>query len=145
MIKRERDELLRIRKLGTVDQTVLGLVMNSLDVEESILDRMYEDATTADREIELRPTTDPEAACEHLAEACTVPTPLTPTGCEECLADGTDWVHLRLCMACGHVGCCDSSVGMHGTQHFRDSGHPVMRSFEPGEAWRWCFIDQANG
>ncbi|MCW2751778.1 MAG: Na+/H+ antiporter [Aeromicrobium sp.] len=145
MIKRERAELLRIRKLGTVDQTVLGLVMNSLDVEESILDSVYEDETTADRETDLRPSTDPDAACEHLAAATTVPTPKTPTGCEECLAQGGDWVHLRLCMECGHVGCCDSSKGKHGTKHFEETGHPVMRSFEPGEAWRWCFIDQANG
>jgi Na+/H+ antiporter len=145
MIKHERDELLRIRELGTVDQSVLSLVMNSLDVEESILDRAYDDETTAEREEDLRPARTAEAACEHLAEACAVPKPLTPTGCEECLAEGDDWVHLRLCMECGHVGCCDSSVGKHGTQHYEESGHPVMRSFEPGEAWRWCFLDQATG
>lgn len=144
MIKRERAELLRIRKLGTVDQTVLAQVMNALDVEESILDVAYEDETTANREEDLRPA-DTGAACEHLANACSLPNPKTPTGCEECLAEGGDWVHLRLCMACGHVGCCDSSVGRHASKHFRESGHPVMRSFEPGEAWRWCFIDQANG
>jgi hypothetical protein len=145
MIRRERDELLRIRKLGTVDQVVLAQVMNALDLEESILDRAYEDATSADREVDLRPSTDPAAACEHLAQACTVPKPVTPTGCEECLAEGTDWVHLRLCMECGHVGCCDSSLRKHGTKHFHDTQHPVMRSFEAGEAWRWCFVDQANG
>ena len=144
MIKRERDELLRIRKLGTVDQVVLAQVMNALDVEESILDVAYEDETTANRDEDLRPS-DPNAACEHLANACAVPNPVTPTGCEECLEEGGDWVHLRMCMDCGHVGCCDSSVGKHATKHYRDSGHPVVRSFEPGEAWRWCFIDQANG
>jgi NhaP-type Na+/H+ or K+/H+ antiporter len=145
MIKREREELLRIRKLGTVDQTVLGQVMNALDIEESILDVAYEDETTANREEDLRPSGDPDGACEHLANARTVPNPQTPTGCEECLAEGHDWVHLRLCMECGHVGCCDSSQGKHASKHFQQSGHPVMRSFEPGEAWRWCFIDQANG
>jgi CPA1 family monovalent cation:H+ antiporter len=144
MIKRERDELLRIRQLGTVDQVVLAQVMNALDVEESILDVAYEDETTANREEDLRPS-DPNAACEHLANACAVPNPVTPTGCEECLDEGGDWVHLRLCMDCGHVGCCDSSVGKHATKHYQDCGHPVVRSFEPGEAWRWCFIDQANG
>ncbi len=144
MIKRERDELLRIRKLGTVDQVVLAQVMNALDVEESILDVASQDETTANREEDLRPA-DPGAACEHLANACAVPNPVTPTGCEECLAEGAAWVHLRLCMDCGHVGCCDSSVGKHATKHYRDSNHPVVRSFEPGEAWRWCFIDQANG
>jgi len=144
MIKREREELLRIRKLGTVDQVVLAQVMNALDVEESILDVAYEDETTANREEDLRPT-DTGAACEHLANACALPNPTTPTGCEECLEEGGDWVHLRLCMACGHVGCCDSSVGKHATKHYQDTNHPVVRSFEPGEAWRWCFIDQANG
>ena len=144
MIKREREELLRIRKLGTVDQTVLGQVMNALDVEESILDQAYENETTANREEDLRPS-DPDAACEHLANACTPPNPKTPAGCEECLAEGADWVHLRLCMDCGHVGCCDSSQGKHSTKHYQESEHPVIRSFEPGEAWRWCYIDQANG
>ncbi|KAA1400264.1 Na+/H+ antiporter [Aeromicrobium ginsengisoli] len=144
MIRRERDELLRIRKLGTVDQTVLAQVMNALDVEESILDVASQDESTADREEDLRPS-DPDAACEHLANACAVPNPVTPTGCEECLAEGADWVHLRLCMDCGHVGCCDSSVGKHATKHYESAQHPVIRSFEPGEAWRWCYIDQANG
>ena len=144
MIKRERAELLRIRKLGTVDQVVLAQVMNALDIEESILDVASQDESTADREEDLRPS-DPGAPCEHLASACSLPNPVTPTGCEECLAEGGDWVHLRLCMDCGHVGCCDSSVGKHATKHYEDTGHPVIRSFEPGEAWRWCFIDQANG
>ncbi|KQV75754.1 sodium:proton antiporter [Aeromicrobium sp. Root344] len=144
MIRRERDELLRIRKLGTVDQAVLAQVMNALDVEESILDVASQDESTADREEDLRPS-DPGAPCEHLANACSLPNPVTPTGCEECLAEGGDWVHLRLCMDCGHVGCCDSSVGKHATQHYESAQHPVIRSFEPGEAWRWCYIDQANG
>lgn len=145
MLAREREELLRIRALGSVDQSVLARVMNALDVEESILDRLYVDDTTVGRETDLRPTLDPGGACEHLAAACLVPAPVTPTGCEECLRDGLDWVHLRLCMECGHVGCCDSSVGSHATGHFRESEHPVMRSFEPGEAWRWCYIDDVLG
>jgi Na+/H+ antiporter len=145
MLARERAELLRIRALGSIDQSVLARVMNALDVEESILDRMYEDETTADRETDLRPTYTPEGACEHLAAACEVPTPRTPKGCEECLQDGSEWVHLRMCMDCGHVGCCDSSINNHGTKHFETTGHPVMRSFEPGEAWRWCFVDEAMG
>ncbi|TKA04790.1 UBP-type zinc finger domain-containing protein [Actinacidiphila oryziradicis] len=66
----------------------------------------------------------------------------TPDGCEECLAGGGRWVHLRLCLACGHVGCCDDSPGRHAGGHFAEVGHPVIRSFEPGEEWRWCFIDQ---
>lgn len=145
MLRNEREELLRIRALGTVDQSILTRVMNALDVEESILDRMYEQETTAEREEELRPTYENSGACEHLAAACTVPDPKTPKGCEECLRDGTEWVHLRLCMTCGHVGCCDSSTEKHATAHYEETGHPVMRSFEPGEAWRWCFIDEATG
>ncbi|MCW2839160.1 MAG: Na+/H+ antiporter [Aeromicrobium sp.] len=145
MLSRERAELLRIRALGSVDQSVLARVMNALDVEESILDRLYEDETTADREEDLRPAFDPDGACDHLAVACHAPSPTTPTGCEECLRDGTEWVHLRLCMECGHVGCCDSSTQKHGTAHFHETAHPVIRSFEPGEAWRWCFVDEATG
>ena len=64
-------------------------------------------------------------------------------GCEDCLAAGRhDWVHLRLCMFCGHVGCCDASPGRHATAHFVSSGHPVIRSFEPGEDWFWCYVDE---
>ena len=78
--------------------------------------------------------------CKHLDTIHRV-TPRTPEGCEDCLAQGTDWVHLRLCMSCGHVGCCDSSVGKHARAHFQKVAHPVVRSFEPGEDWLWCFAD----
>jgi Na+/H+ antiporter len=145
MLREERKELLRIRGLGSVDQAILQRVMNALDVEESILDRLSEGETTADRSIDLRPPEDPAGPCEHLKAACEFPAPVTPTGCEECLRDGTEWVHLRLCMACGHVGCCDSSTQKHASRHYAETGHPVMRSFEPGEAWRWCFVDELTG
>jgi uncharacterized UBP type Zn finger protein len=78
--------------------------------------------------------------CEHAAELKPVE-PLTPEGCTECLAIGDRWVHLRLCLTCGHVGCCDSSPNRHASAHFKDIGHPVVQSFEPGEDWRWCYID----
>ncbi|MGW5094830.1 UBP-type zinc finger domain-containing protein [Streptomyces nodosus] len=68
------------------------------------------------------------------------PDPRSET-CLECLAAGTDPVQLRLCLECGHVGCCDSSSLRHATAHHDESGHPVMRTFEPGENWRWCFVD----
>ncbi len=145
MLAAEREELLRIRAEGLVDQAILTRVMNALDVEESILDRAFLDETTADRMTELRPTYAQGGPCDHLAEACHVPDPRTPAGCEECLRDGGQWVHLRLCMACGHVGCCDSSPAKHATAHFHETDHPVMRSFEPGEAWRWCFVDEVTG
>ncbi|MCC5576992.1 UBP-type zinc finger domain-containing protein [Microtetraspora sp. AC03309] len=80
------------------------------------------------------------ASCEHL-EAAGSPAAVTPQGCEECLATGTHWVHLRKCLDCGHIGCCDSSPGRHATAHFRDTGHPVIVSFQPGESWRWCYLD----
>jgi adenylate cyclase len=65
----------------------------------------------------------------------------TPDGCEECLRMGSDWVHLRLCLSCGHVGCCDNSPNKHATKHFKSTKHPIIRSFEPGETWEWCYVD----
>jgi uncharacterized UBP type Zn finger protein len=82
-----------------------------------------------------------EATCRHIDDAGN-PRPKTPQGCEECLKSGDSWLHLRLCLACGHVGCCDSSKNTHATKHFHATQHPVIRSFEPGENWRWCFVDE---
>jgi hypothetical protein len=65
-------------------------------------------------------------------------------GCEDCLAIGGRWVHLRMCQSCGHVGCCDSSPNRHATAHHRSSGHPIVRSFEPGEEWFWCYADDVG-
>lgn len=82
------------------------------------------------------------APCTHLDQIRRV-TARTPAGCEECLAAGGRWVHLRLCLSCGHVGCCDSSPNRHASAHFRQSNHPIVQSFEPGERWRWCYADEA--
>ena len=79
-------------------------------------------------------------ACSHGGHVHAV-RPAT-AGCAECLASGSAWVHLRMCLECGHVGCCDSSEHKHATAHFHGTGHPVMRSVEPGEAWGWCYIDE---
>lgn len=77
-------------------------------------------------------------------EAINVSQPPSGDGCAECLADGGWWVHLRRCAACGHIGCCDTSPAQHGTKHFRETGHPVVQSYEPGENWFWDFrTDQA--
>lgn len=65
-------------------------------------------------------------------------------GCEECLKMGSAWVHLRLCLTCGHVGCCDSSPNRHATKHFHKTHHPLIRSLEPGEHWAWCYVDQVT-
>ncbi|MEV4355748.1 UBP-type zinc finger domain-containing protein [Nonomuraea sp. NPDC004186] len=84
------------------------------------------------------------AICEHLSQADD-PAPKTPEGCEECLAVGGRWVHLRRCLECGHIGCCDSSPAKHATQHYHETAHPVIQSYERGEDWRWCFVDSAMG
>lgn len=79
-------------------------------------------------------------SCSHLDQIVEV----TPSGdgCQECLASGGRWLHLRLCLTCGHVGCCDSSPNKHASAHYRETGHPIIRSFEPGEEWRWCYADE---
>jgi hypothetical protein len=79
--------------------------------------------------------------CTHLDHIHDV-APRTPQGCEECLQMGDSWVHLRLCRECGHVGCCDNSKNKHATKHFHATQHPIIQSFQPGEDWYWCYVDQ---
>lgn len=81
-----------------------------------------------------------ETQCTHLDQIRDV-SPNTK-GCEECLKIGQRWVHLRMCLSCGHVGCCDNSIGRHATKHFHETQHAIARSVEPGEDWRWCYIDE---
>lgn len=78
--------------------------------------------------------------CAHLALIRAVQP--SASGCEDCLRIGGKWLHLRLCLVCGHVGCCDNSPNRHATAHFHATRHPVMRSFEPGETWGWCYVDE---
>jgi Zn-finger in ubiquitin-hydrolases and other protein len=80
------------------------------------------------------------SVCTHLDEVRDVAP--TSDGCVDCLTIGGRWVHLRVCMSCGHVGCCDSSPNTHATAHFAGSAHPVVQSYEPGEDWWWCYADQ---
>ena len=80
--------------------------------------------------------------CAHARSIELFDLPAEIAGCEECLAQGMGWVHLRMCQTCGHIGCCDNSPGKHATAHFQDSGHPIARSAEPGEEWSWCYVDQ---
>jgi ubiquitin-hydrolase Zn-finger-containing protein len=82
------------------------------------------------------------ATCTHLDHVHVTELPEAVDGCEECLETGGAWVHLRICLECGHVGCCDSSPGRHASAHEQSSGHPIIRSLEPGETWSWCFPDQ---
>jgi monovalent cation/hydrogen antiporter len=143
MLQAEREEVLRIRRRGGVPHEVLERVLASLDIEETVLERVN-DQDLEERGEELRAPHRGDK-CEHLRSADRVPSPRTPEGCEECLAEGLQWVHLRLCLDCGHVGCCDSSIGRHASGHYAQSQHPVVRSFETGEAWRWCFVDEVLG
>ncbi|WP_327117040.1 Na+/H+ antiporter [Nocardia sp. NBC_01730] len=142
MLRAERETVLRVRDSGVVDYEILQHVMARLDLEESMIDR-FDEA----EEGRLEPLAGPVAEdnCAHL---CAAPLVCEPTGadeCAECVAEGLVWVHLRMCLSCEHIACCDSSPGNHATKHYASSGHPVMRSVEPGEAWRWCYVDELLG
>jgi hypothetical protein len=80
--------------------------------------------------------------CSHLDQVLIDELPETVPGCPDCLEAGTPWFHLRICLACGHVGCCDSSPQRHASAHAQSSGHPIIRSIQPGEEWSWCFVDE---
>lgn len=82
------------------------------------------------------------ARCAHLVNVST--DPLSVDGCAECLAVGDRWVHLRYCVTCGNVGCCNDSKNMHAAKHAAAAGHPVVRSAEPGEWWAWCYVDEVG-
>ena len=144
MIGAERAELLRMRDSGEVDQHVLAQVLNTMDAEEAALSYSLERSHRL-RESPLRPPDAVAGGCVHLQQPAQCVVPASADGCPTCLAAGQTWVHLRMCTDCGHVGCCDSSPGKHAAAHFAESHHPVMRSLEPGEAWRWCFVDEALG
>jgi uncharacterized UBP type Zn finger protein len=82
-----------------------------------------------------------DGTCAHLDQIHDV-TPDSDKGCSDCLREGTRWVHLRECLVCGHIGCCDNSPRKHATAHYNSINHPVMRSAEPGETWAWCYEDE---
>jgi uncharacterized UBP type Zn finger protein len=81
--------------------------------------------------------------CTHLDHVHLRELPDSVAGCEDCLVSGDPWLHLRICLECGHVGCCDDSPNRHATAHANGSGHPIIRSLEPGEVWSWCYLDEA--
>ncbi|MCW2786093.1 MAG: nhaK [Marmoricola sp.] len=141
MIEAERKRVLEIRSTGTVAHEVVEEVLAMLDVEESMLDH-------SERERERVRAGTPiafEGDCDDLRLPRPPVVPDTPGECGDCLREGTAWVHLRMCLVCGHVACCDSSPQMHATVHFHTEGHEVMRSAEPGETWRWCFVHELTG
>lgn len=144
MIAAERTEVLRLRNLGNGDHEVLQEVLFSLDVEESQLEigngEAIEHSAVAD--LLAPPRVSDECEELQLARHCAEP---QDDHCRECAAAGEVSVALRICMNCGYVACCDSSPGQHATAHFHESGHPVIRSFEPGEKWRWCYVHESLG
>lgn len=144
-LQAERSEVLRIRSTGTVDHDVVSSVLNSLDIEESAL-TIATERTEQLSEIVVEAPVHADGLCPHLdATPASSTQPYGSAGCEDCVREGTRPVHLRICSQCGNVGCCDSSVGRHAERHFHTSRHPVMQSFEPGESWRWCYVDEQVG
>lgn len=143
MLEAQREVVLATRGSGRTDDPVLRESLRRIDREESATD--VDELVEVDRDGDL---VDPHlgaGSCEHLRAAPVAVRPLTPGECPECIAEGTTWVHLRTCLTCGHVGCCDSSERRHATAHFHATQHPVMRSAEPDEAWRWCYVDEQLG
>lgn len=142
MLRAERETVLRVRDSGGADYEILQYVLSRLDLEESMIDR-YDETEEEPRE----PLAAPRAGdtCAHLEAAPLIVDPAGPDVCAECLDEGLSWVHLRMCLSCKHIACCDSSIGNHATKHYGSTGHPVMRSVEPGEAWRWCYVDELLG
>ena len=116
-----------------------GSAASDVDQKGSDVDQKAGESPMASHdEIVFRPR--PGSGCEHLDQIH----PVRPSanGCEDCLRIGSRWVHLRICLTCGHMGCCDSSPNRHATQHHHDTGHPIVRSMERGEAWGWCYEDE---
>ncbi|EFL08795.1 MULTISPECIES: Na+/H+ antiporter [Actinomycetes] len=143
LLEAEREVFLKARDRGTADDAVLRRVLARLDIEESMLDRDEEEPPVAERELSTPAAT--AGSCKHLSHEWPEKEPSSRDSCAECVEAGMTWVHLRKCLKCGHVACCDSSPGKHASQHFHETLHPVMRSFEPGETWRWCFVDKQLG
>jgi CPA1 family monovalent cation:H+ antiporter len=141
MIEAERARVLEIRSSGTVASEVVADVLAMLDVEESMLEVASQERAhlVSDLRISSRRTGD---TCAHLEAHPAVVT--EATACPSCLEEGTVWVSLRQCLTCGEVGCCDSSPRQHATAHFHATAHPVIQSAEPGEDWRWCFVDHTT-
>src|SRR5262249_4684868 len=129
LLQTEREQALKARDSGSADDVVLRRILARLDIEESMLDREDEGQPESHKE----PTTPAATAgsCKHLGHPWREVTPSATDVCATCVEEGTTWVHLRMCLKCGNVACCDSSPSKHAARHFHDTRHPVMRSFEP--------------
>lgn len=142
MIEAERARVLQIRATGRVSSQVVSEVLGMLDIEESMLEfalqeRQVAEGTAMDRQ---RMAGD---SCEDMASYPPVETAADPA-CDLCAEQGVTWVAMRQCLVCGELGCCDSSPLRHASEHFRETGHPVAESAEPGEDWRWCFVHRVT-
>jgi CPA1 family monovalent cation:H+ antiporter len=148
MLESERRVVADILRDGSVPHELVERVLERIDQEEAMLGGF---STASGHEIvpgtEIAPPVALVAACEHLRDSPFMVEPQSSlAACPDCLAIGDhNWVHLRMCLRCGHVGCCDSSPNRHAEAHYGASDHPVMRSIELGESWRWCFVDSELG
>lgn len=144
MLAAERGRVLELRSQGRLAHEIVEDVLATLDIEESMIDYRLERRKELGMGDGGEETVRARDECEHLATAGPAPE-VTDRRCEDCVREGTRWVHLRTCLECGHVGCCDSSPRRHASAHHTASSHPVVASAEPGETWRWCFVDELVG
>ena len=147
MLEAERRVVADIRRSGALPHDLAERVLERIDQEEAMLGGFSAGSAEQPDPATTALVAPLEAACEHLRDTPGIVHPTTPPdACPDCLAIGDrNWVHLRMCLACGHVGCCDSSPNRHANAHYEATDHPVMRSIELGEAWRWCFVDAELG
>ena len=144
MLEAERERVLQLRDQGRVAHEVIEEVLATLDIEESMIDFVLGRRRELDMSEHSEDTVRAREECDHLRSSPVAPE-IDDRRCEDCVREGTRWVHLRTCLACGHVGCCDSSPRRHASAHYASSDHPVIGSAEPGESWRWCFVDELVG
>ncbi|MGH3098911.1 MAG: cation:proton antiporter, partial [Streptosporangiales bacterium] len=144
MVAAEREVIVRLRDSGELEEELLRDLQRHLDLEDALLPEVSEPEEGAGHQDVMPVRSAP--ACEHLRESPTTVPDADPRECRECLAQGnTAWVHLRACLRCGNIGCCDSSPYRHAEAHFESTGHPVVGSAEHGEQWRWCYKDKRVG
>ncbi|WP_432573073.1 cation:proton antiporter domain-containing protein [Kineococcus sp. SYSU DK005] len=146
MLAAERDVVVEARDTGRAAPPVLRAALAAIDLEESLLEHHAGEVEALHPDRALAPARAADT-CEHLRSAPSGEgfSRASAAACEDCLREGTTWVHLRTCLGCGHVGCCDSSPRRHARTHAASDAHPVVVSAEPGEAWRWCFVDERIG
>jgi Na+/H+ antiporter len=144
MLEAERSVVVEVRDSGAVPHEIVERVLERLDQEEAMLAGFSEGAVERREDTLVVAHAEP---CEHLENAPDAVTPQSePDACPDCIAmDERSWVHLRMCLTCGHIGCCDSSPNRHATAHYHSTDHPVIRSVELGESWRWCYPDAVLG